>query len=50
MPWLDITQILLLLGACFFCYLWGKVTGVTGTVNLFLEKRLITMDDLDKLD
>lgn len=49
MEWLDITQIILQLAACFACYTWGKTTGVSLVVNVLLEKKIIKESDLDKL-
>lgn len=49
LDWLDITQILLLLSACVACYTWGKYTGIAGTVDYFLAKKLVTEQDLENL-
>lgn len=49
MDWLDITQILLFLAASYACFNWGKYVGITGTVDMFLSKKLITEKDLEKL-
>jgi hypothetical protein len=48
--WLDITQIVLLLAACYACFLWGKFNGIDAAVSLLLEKRIITETDLEKLN
>lgn len=47
--WLDITQILLMLGACYACFHWGKYDGVSTVIQLLLDKKLITESQLDKL-
>jgi len=49
MEWLNLTEIILQLIACYFCFGWGKMSGVNTVVNLFLEKKIITEKDLDKL-
>lgn len=49
MEWLNVTEILLQLAACFACYIWGKTSGISGVVNLMLEKKIIKESDLDKL-
>lgn len=49
MDWLDITQIVLLVAANIACYNWGKFAGIQGTVDMFLNKKIITQKDLDKL-
>ena len=48
--WLNITEIILLLGACYACFIWGKHSGIENVVNLFLEKKIITEKDLEKLN
>ncbi len=47
--WMDIVQILLLLGACYACYAWGKVNGIGDCIEALLERKIITEKDLDKL-
>lgn len=47
--WLDVTQLLLLLGACLACYNWGKVNGIGGTIGVLLDKKIITEKDLERL-
>lgn len=49
MEWLDITEIVLQLAACYACFTWGKTSGISLTVNLLLEKKIIKESDLDKL-
>ena len=49
MDWLDITQIVLLVAANIACFSWGKMTGIQGTVDMFLNKKIITEKDLEKL-
>lgn len=47
--WLDIIQIVLLLLACYLCYLAGKFNGVQSVISLLLDKDIITEKDLDRL-
>lgn len=47
--WLDLTQIFLQLATCYACFVWGKTTGISDVVELFLEKKLITEQDIEKL-
>jgi len=47
--WLDIISIILQLGACFACFVWGKVSGIANLVNTLLEKKIIKESDLDKI-
>lgn len=49
MSWLDTTQIALLLGACWACYNAGKIKGVTELVELLLEKKLVTKEQIERL-
>lgn len=49
MEWLNLVEIALQLAACYACYLWGKTSGISLTVNLLLEKQIIKESDLDKL-
>lgn len=44
--WLDITQILLLLLACLFCYRAGKVKGAVELANALIDDGKITIEDL----
>lgn len=50
LSWLNVTEILLLLGACWACFQSGKIRGVTEIVELMLHRRIITADDLKKLE
>lgn len=50
MEWLDITEIVLQLLACYACYIWGKSTGIGEAIGVLLHKKIITEKDLDKLD
>ena len=47
--WLDLTQIILLLIACYLCHLWGQASGMSSLIDVLLEKKMITEEDLDKL-
>ena len=49
-PWINITEIVLLLFTCWACCNAGKVKGVQEIVELLLQKRMITIDDLRKLE
>jgi hypothetical protein len=49
MDWLDVIQIILLLLACYASFAWGKYTGISGTVEMFLDRKIITEADLEKL-
>jgi hypothetical protein len=44
--WLDITQILLLLLACFLCYRAGKIKGAVELANALIDEGKITVEDL----
>ena len=48
--WLDVIQILLLVGACWACFNAGKIKGITEIIETMLYKRMITMEDLKKLE
>lgn len=47
--WLNISEIILLLSACWACYFRGRVNGVHSVIDLFLEEKIITPRDLQKL-
>lgn len=47
--WLDFTQILLLLGACYACYKWGEFEGIQCTIGVLLNKKIIKESDLERL-
>lgn len=38
LSWLDVTQIVLLVSACFACFIWGKVKGVEEAVEALIEE------------
>jgi hypothetical protein len=48
--WLNVTEIVLLLFTCWACYNAGKMKGVADIIELLLHKRMITMDDVRKLE
>lgn len=50
MDWLDFTQILLMLGACYACYMWGRTGGIEDAIVTLLDKKIITEQDLEKLE
>lgn len=45
---LDLIHILLLLGACFACFVAGQINGATGLVKLLIEHDILTKEDFDK--
>ncbi len=49
LSWLDLTEILLLLLACYVCYGAGKYNGVNTIIGMLLNKNIITEKDLDNL-
>jgi len=49
LDWLNILEILLLVSACWACYFRGRVNGVHSVIELFLEEKIITPRDLEKL-
>lgn len=49
MELIDYTVIALQLGACYACYVAGRFKGIGSTIDLFLDKKIITQDQLDKL-
>jgi hypothetical protein len=49
LSWLNISEIVLLVSACWACYFRGKVSGVHAVIDLFLEQKIITPRDLEKL-
>ena len=50
MEWLDITQIIMLLAACFSCFMWGKSIGICTAIEALLHKKIITEKDLEKFN
>lgn len=46
---LDIGLIVLQVGACYACYVAGKFKGIGNTIDLFLDRKVITQEQLDKL-
>ena len=50
LTFMNFIEIVLLLFACFSCYLAGKFNGAINMVNHMLDNDIITEDDLDKLD
>lgn len=49
MEWLNLTEIILQLAACFACYWWGKTSGINNAIEFLLERKIITEKDLEKL-
>lgn len=50
LSWIDFTQIILMLTACWACFAWGKYTGIHLCVEALLHKKIITEADLERLD
>ena len=50
MDWLNLTEIFLLLGACWACYNAGKIKGVSELVEILLERKMLTREDFEKLE
>ena len=48
--WLNLTQIILMVGACYACHLWGVHKGVSDTIFILLEKKLVTQKQLENLN
>ena len=46
---LDFIHIILLVAACFACYLAGQVSGAAGLAKLLIEHKFIKQEDFDKL-
>jgi hypothetical protein len=49
MEWLDLTQIILQLAACYACHVWGRTNGIGDTIEVLMEKKIISEQDLEKL-
>lgn len=47
--WLNVIELLWLVGACYACFIWGKNKGVEETVTLLIEQEILTEKDLKKL-
>lgn len=47
---LDIIQLALLLGACFSCYIWGRVNGSVDLMKIMVDNRIISNENLKRLD
>lgn len=47
---MDVIQILLMLGACWACFLWGRTNGIELTVGTLLHKQIITEEDLERMN
>lgn len=46
---LDIVQIMLLVAACFSCYLAGQVNGASNLAKLLIQYKFVKKEDFDKL-
>lgn len=49
LDWINFTEIFLLLITCLVCYWSGKATGIQGTIDFLLHKKIITEKDLERL-
>jgi len=45
---LDVIQIVLLVAACFACFVAGQVNGAAGLVKLLIHHKIMTEEDFDK--
>jgi hypothetical protein len=45
---MDVIQVALLLSACYASYVAGRVTGIETTVDLFIDKKIITEEQLKR--
>jgi hypothetical protein len=45
---LDVIQIVLLVAACFACFVAGQVNGAAGLVKLLIDHKVMTEEDFDK--
>ena len=48
--WFNVVEIVLLVGACYACHLWGIHKGISDTIFLLLEKKIVTQEDLENLN
>jgi hypothetical protein len=47
LSWLDVTQIIWMLLACWACFYWGKEKGIEEAVTILIEDGHLNPDDLD---
>lgn len=47
---LDVIHLALLIGACFSCYMWGRVNGSVDLMKLMVDNRIISAENLKRLD
>jgi hypothetical protein len=45
---MDLIQIILMLVACYACYVKGKVEGIEDTVTELIDRGLLDLDELEK--
>ena len=48
MTWLDITQLILLVLACYFCFVSGKIRGMNDAFNFCVNENLVDKDELER--
>lgn len=48
--WLDVVQLVWLVGACVLCYFAGKNSGIRDTIHILMDNGVLTKEDLVKLD
>ncbi len=46
---LDLINILLLVSACYSCFIWGKTTSAESVLRVLLKNKIITKADLKKI-
>lgn len=46
----NVIEIALLLAACFACYGKGKIDGIGDTIEELLDREIISLKDLEKLE
>lgn len=49
MELIDWAVIVLQVGACYACYAAGRMKGIGSTIDLFLDRKMITQEQLNKL-
>lgn len=45
---LDIIHIVLLVGACFACFVAGQINGASGLIKLLIDHKVMTEEDFNK--
>jgi hypothetical protein len=47
---MDVIEIVLLVASCYACYIKGKVEGINDTIYELIDREIISLSDLDKLE